>query len=62
MKFFIQCFALPLQYVAQYPDGTSIRTLKTKTQFLRRPFQLSANEVFQKKAEHFTFKIKVVAS
>ena len=27
-----------VQYVAQYPDGTSIRTLKTKTQFLRRPF------------------------
>ena len=26
------------------------------------PFQLSANEVFQKKAEHFSCKIKVVAS
>ena len=36
-----------LQYVAQYPDGTSIRTLKTKTQFLRRPFQLSVNKVFE---------------
>ena len=35
-----------LQYVAQYPDGTSIRTLETKTQFLRRPFQFSVNEVF----------------
>ena len=39
-----------IQYVAQYPDGTSIRTLKTKTQFLRRPFQLSVNEVFRMKA------------
>ena len=26
-----------LQYDAQYPDSTSIRTLKTKTQFFRRP-------------------------
>ena len=44
-----------LQYVAQYPDDTSIGTLKTKTQFLRRPFQLSVNEVFRMKAEHFSF-------
>ena len=40
----------------------SIRTLKTKTQFLRRPFQLSVNEVFRMKAEHFSFKMKVLAS
>ena len=52
----------PLQYVAQYPDGTSIPTLKTKTQFLRRPFQLSVNEVFRMKAEHFSFKMEVLAS
>ena len=51
-----------VQYVAQYPDGTSIRTLKTKTQFLRRPFQFSVNEVFRMKAEHFSFKMKVLAS
>ena len=51
-----------VQYVAQYPDGTSIRTLKTKTQFLRRPFQLSVNEVFRMKAQHFSFKMKVLAS
>ena len=51
-----------VQYVAQYPGGTSIRTLKTKTQFLRRPFQLSVNEVFRMKAEHFSFKMKVLAS
>ena len=50
-----------IQYVAQYPDGTSIRTLETKTQFLRRSFQFSVNEVFQMKAEHFSFKIKVLA-
>ena len=50
-----------LQYVAQYPDGTSIWTLETKTQFLRRPFQFSVNEVFQMKAEHFSFKMKVLA-
>ena len=50
-----------VQYVAQYPDGTSIRTLKTKTQFLRRPFQFSVNEVFRIKAEHFSFTMKVVA-
>ena len=50
-----------LQYVAQYPDGTSIRTLETKTQFLRRPFQFSVNEVFRMKAEHFSFKMKVLA-
>ena len=42
-----------LQYVAKYLDGTSIRTLKTKTQFLRPPFQLSANGVFRMKAGHF---------
>ena len=52
----------PLRYVAQYPDGTSIRTLKTKTQFFRRPFHLSVNEVFRMKAEHFSFKMKVLAS
>ena len=59
---FTSCKAI--QYVAQYPDGTSIRTLKTKTQFLRGPFQLSVNEVFFEvmKAEHFSFKMKVLAS
>ena len=46
---------------AQYPDGTSIRTLETKTQFLRRPFQFSVNEVFRMEAEHFSFKMKVLA-
>ena len=50
-----------VQCVAQYPDGTSIRTLETKTQFLRRPFQFSVNEVFRMKAEHFSFKMKVLA-
>ena len=50
-----------LQYVAQYPDSTSIRTLETKTQFLRRPFQFSVNEVLQMKAEHFSFKMRVLA-
>ena len=40
-----------LQYVAQYPAGTSIWPLKTKTQFLRRSFQFSVNEVFRMKAE-----------
>ena len=51
-----------VQYVAQYPDGTSIPTLKTKTQFLRGPFQLSVNEVFRMKGEHLSFKMKVLAS
>ena len=51
-----------VQCVAQYPDGTSIRTLETKTQFLRGPFQFSVNEVFRMKAEHFSFKMKVLAS
>ena len=46
----------------QYPAGTSVRPLKTKTQFLRRPFQFSVNEVFRMKAEHFIFKMKVLAS
>ena len=55
-------YCICLQYVAQYPDGTSIRKLKTKTQFLRRTFQLSVNEVFRMKAEHFGFKMKVLAS
>ena len=51
-----------IQYVAQYPDGTSIRTLETRTQVLRGPFQLSVNEVFRMKAEHFSFKMRVLAS
>ena len=51
-----------IHYVAQYPDGTSIQTLKTKTPFLRRPFQLSVNKVFRMNAEHFGFKMKVLAS
>ena len=38
-----------LQYVAQYPDGTSIRTLKTKTQFLRRPFSYRQTKYFKRK-------------
>ena len=50
-----------VQYVAQYPDGTSIRTLETKTQYLRRPFQFSVNEVYRMKAEHFSLKVKVLA-
>ena len=41
----IQFLVLQVQYVAQYPDSTSIRTLETKTQFFRRPFQFSVNEV-----------------
>ena len=52
---------MTVQYVAQYPDGTSIRTLETKTQFLGRPFQFSVNEVFRMKAEHVSFKMKVLA-
>ena len=40
----------------------SIRTLKTKTQFLKGSFQFSVNEVFRMKAEHFSFKMKVLAS
>ena len=54
-------WATRIQYVAQYPDGTNIRTLETKTQILRRPFQFSVNEVFRMKAEHFSFKMKVLA-
>ena len=49
-----------VQYVAQYSDVTIIRTLKTKTQFFS--FQLSVNEVVQMKAEHLSFKMKVLAS
>ena len=44
-----------------YSMLASIRTLETKTQFLRRPFQFSVNEVFRMKAEHFSFKMKVLA-
>ena len=51
-----------VRYVAQYPDGTGIRTLKTKTQFLRGSFQLSVNDVLRMKAEHFSLKMKVLAS
>ena len=40
--------------------GTSIQTLETKTQFLRRPFQFSVKEVFRMKAEHYSFKMKVL--
>ena len=39
----------------------SIRTPETKTQFLRHPSQFSVNEVFRIKAEHFSFKMKVLA-
>ena len=53
-------FTLSIQYVAQYPDGISIRTLETKTQFLRCPFQFSVNEVFRMKAEHLSFKMKAL--
>ena len=35
--------------------------IETRTQFLRGPFQLSVNKVFRMKAEHFSFKIKVLA-
>ena len=46
----------------EYSMLPSIRALKTKTQFLRGPFQISVNEVFQTKAEHFGFKMKVLSS
>ena len=63
MKYFNRLISMfLLQYVAQYPEGTSIRTLKTKTQFLKRPFQFSVNEVFRMKAEHFRFNMKVLSS
>ena len=54
--------------MSPYSVLPSIRTvpvsghLKHKTQFLMRPFQLSVNEVFRMKAEHFSFKMKVLAS
>ena len=51
-----------LKYVAQYLAGTGIWPRKAKTQFLGRPFQFSVNEVFRMKAEHFSFKVKVLAS
>ena len=60
-EFIIRMLNPLVQYVAQYPDGTSIQTLETKTQFLRRPFQFSVNEVFRMKGEHFSFKMKVLA-
>ena len=37
--------ALPLGLAMTYSMLPSIRPLKTKTQFLRRPFQFSVNEV-----------------
>ena len=46
-SFFFLGFFPRVQYVVQYPDGTSIRTLETKTEFLRRSFQFSVNEVFR---------------
>ena len=45
----------------RYSMLPSIRTLETKTQFLRRLFQFSVNKVFRMKAEHFSFKKKVLA-
>ena len=51
---------LPL-YPNRYSMLPSIRTLETKTQFLRRIFQFSVNEVFRMKAKHFSFKMKVLA-
>ena len=60
-EFIIRMLNPLVQYVAQYPDGTSIQTLEPKTQFLRRPFQFSVNEVLRMKAEHFDFKMKVLA-
>ena len=63
MKYFNRLISMfLLQYVAQYPEGTSIRTLKTKTQFLRRSFQFPVNEVFRMKARHFSFKMKLLES
>ena len=52
----------------RYSMLPSIRTvsvsghLKQKLNFLRRPFQLSVNEVFRMKAKHFSFNMKVLAS
>ena len=46
----------------EYSMLPSIRALKTKTQFLRGPFQISVNEAFRTKAEHFGFKMKVLSS
>ena len=56
-----QIFSENCRWVPLYLVGTSIRTLKTKTQFLRCPFQFSVNEVFRTKADHFSFKIKILA-
>ena len=45
----------PVSWRYQYPDSWN------KTQFFRRPFQFSVNEVFRMKAEHFSSKMKVLA-
>ena len=52
---------------AVYSMLPSIRTVPVsghlkQNSILRRPFQLSVNEVFRMKAEHFGFKMKVLAS
>ena len=56
-----------VKYVAQYPDGTryrdSIRTLQTKIQFLSEgPYSVLGKRSVSMKGEHFTFKMKVLAS
>ena len=52
-----------VKYVAQYPDGTSIRTLQTKTQFLSEgPYSVLGKRSVSMKGEHFSFKMKVLAS
>ena len=46
------------EYIAWiYSMLSSIRTLETKPQYSRRPFQFSVNEVFRMKAKHFSFKM-----
>ena len=65
MTFFIHTASKKKKYMKlgiEYSMLPSIRALKTKTQFLRGPFQISVNEVFRTKAEHFGFKMKVLSS
>ena len=46
--------------ITMYSMLPSIRQLKTKTQFLQRPFKFSVIKVFRMEAEDFRFKMQVV--
>ena len=53
--------ARPVQCVAQFPAGTSVRPKKSKLGYFRWDFNCSSTEAIRRKNEHLRYQVMVLA-